>query len=106
MVRAVFHFNNFETKRELKVYNSNKLLQFCRLVRTYFEIKLGRSLTFRHYFVALHKKLSSLITMVRRVADVICWAKILCTVAYSTIEYRAPVWCRPEDESWLEHRVL
>ena len=37
---------------ETLVYNNNKLLPFCP-VPIFFGVKLDRSLTFRHYFVAL-----------------------------------------------------
>ena len=54
-VMAAFHLNNREAKRELKVYNSDRLLPFC-LTTTYLGVKLDRSLTYRHHLVALRKK--------------------------------------------------
>ena len=74
-VTAAFHLNNREAKRELKVYNNDRLLPFC-LIPTYLGVKLDRSLTFCHHLVALRKKLSTL------------------SLVYSTAEYCAPVWCR------------
>ena len=53
-VTAAFHLNNRETKRELKVYNNGRFLPFCP-TPTYLGVKLDRSLTFRHYLVALRK---------------------------------------------------
>ena len=64
-VTAAFHLNNREAKRELKVYNNGRLLPFCP-TPTYLGIKLDRSLTFCHHLVALRKKLSSRITLLRR----------------------------------------
>ena len=64
-VTAAFHLNNREAKRELKVYNNGRLLPFC-LTPTYLGVKLNRSLTFCHHLVALRKKLSSLVTLLRR----------------------------------------
>ena len=61
---AAFHLNNREAKRQLKVYNNDRLLPFCP-TPTYLEVKLGRSLTFRHHLVALRKKLSSRVTLLR-----------------------------------------
>ena len=61
---ASFHLNNREAKHELKVYNNGRLLPFCP-TPTYLGIKLDRSLTFRHHLVALHKKLSSCVTLLR-----------------------------------------
>ena len=99
MVTAGFHFNNREAKRELKVYNNNRLLPFYP-TPTYLGVKLERSLTFRHHLVALRKKLSSHVTLLRRLVGS-GWgagAKTPCTAAlsliYSTAEYCVPVWCR------------
>ena len=98
-VTAAFHLNNQETKRELKVYNNVRLLLFC-LTPTYLGVKLDRSLKFRHHLVALRKKLSSRITLLRRLVG---WgwsagAKTLriatLSLVYSTAEYCMPVWCR------------
>ena len=63
-VMAAFHLNNQEAKR-LKVYNNGRLLPFCP-TPTYLGVKLDRSLTFRHHLVALRKKLSSRVTLLRR----------------------------------------
>ena len=64
-VTTAFHLNNREAKRELKVYNNGRLLPFCP-TPTYLEVKLDRLLTFRHHLVALRKKLSSRVTLLRR----------------------------------------
>ena len=64
-VTAAFHLNNRVAKRELKVYNNGTLLPFCP-TPTYLGVKLDRLLTFRHHLVALHKKLSSRVTLLRR----------------------------------------
>ena len=98
-VTAAFHLNNREAKRELKVYNNSRLLPFCP-TSTYLGIKLDRSLTFRHHLVALRKKLSSSVTLLRRHGGS-GWgagAKTLriatLSLVYSTAEYCALVWCR------------
>ena len=97
-VMAAFHLNNREAKRELKVYNNGRLLPFCP-TPTYFGVKLDRSLMFRHHLVALHKKLSLRVTLLRRLVGS-GWgagAKTLriatLSLVYSTAEYCAPVWC-------------
>ena len=64
-VTAAFHLNNRETKCELKVYNNDRLLPFCP-TPNYLGVKLDRSLTFYHHLVALLKKLSSRVTLLRR----------------------------------------
>ena len=96
-VTAVFHLNNREAKREVKVYNNGRLLPFCP-TPTYLGVKLDRSLTFRHHLVALCKKLSSRVTLLRRLVGS-GWgagAKTLriatLSLVYSTAEYCAPVW--------------
>ena len=98
-VTAAFHLNNREAKRELKVYNNGRLLPFCP-ISTYLGVKLDRSLTFRHHLVALRKKLSSHVTLLRRLVSS-GWgagAKTLriatLSLVYSTAGYCAPVWCR------------
>ena len=65
MVTAAFHLNNQEAKRELKVYNNGRLLPFCP-TPTYLGVKLDRLFMFCHHLVALHKKLSSRVTLLRR----------------------------------------
>ena len=64
-VTAAFHLNNREAKRELKVYSNGRLLPFCP-IPTYLGVKLDRSLTFRHHLVSLRTKLSSHVTLLRR----------------------------------------
>ena len=98
-VTAAFHLYNREAKRELKVYNIDKTLPFCP-VPTYLGVKLDRTLTYRPHLEALRKKLSSRVSLLRRLAGS-GWgasAKTLRTAAlsliYSTAEYCAPVWCR------------
>ena len=85
--------------RELKVYNNGRLLSF-HPIPTYLGVKLDRSLMFRHHLVALRKKLSSRVTLLRRLVGS-GWgagAKILriatLSLVYSVAEYCAPVWCR------------
>ena len=98
-VTAAFHLNNREAKLELKVCNNSRLLPFCP-TPTYLGVKLDRSLTFRHHLVALCKKLSSHVTLLRRLVGS-GWgtgAKTLriatLSLVHSTAEYCAPVWCR------------
>ena len=99
---AAFHLNNREAKRELKViynYNNGRLLPFCP-TPTYLGVKPYRSLTFRHHLVGLRKKLSSRVTLLRRLVGS-GWgagAKTLriatLSLVYSAAEYCAPFWCR------------
>ena len=95
-VTAAFHLNNRETKRELKVYNNDRFLPFYP-IPTYLGVKMDRSLTFCHHLVALRKKLSLRVTLLRRFVGS-GWsasAKTLRTVVlplvYSTAEYWAQI---------------
>ena len=98
-VTTAFYLNNREAKRELKVYNNRRLLPFCP-TPTYLRVKLDRSLTFRHHLVALRRKLSSRVTLLRRLvgsgwgAGVKTLRIATLSLVYSTAEYCAPVWCR------------
>ena len=98
MEMAAFHLNNQEAKRELKVYNNGRLLSFCP-TPTYLGVKLDRLLTFHHHLVALRKKLSSHVTLLRQLmgSGWSAGAKTLCiatlSLVHSTAEYCAPVWC-------------
>ena len=67
---------------------------------TYFGVKLDRVLTYRPYLKALHKKLSTRVSLLWRLSSS-GWgagAKTLRTASssliYSTAEYCAPPWCR------------
>ena len=109
-VTAAFHLNSRETKRELNVYNNGNLLPPCP-VPTYLGVELDRSLTFRHHFEALRKKLSTRVALLRRFA-VSGWgagAKTLrisaLSLVYFTAEYCAPVWCR-STHTCLINRIL
>ena len=97
-VTTAFHLNNREAKRELKVYNNGRLLPFCPTL-TYLGVKLDRSLRFRHDLVVFRKKLSSRVTLLRRLVG-LGWGAVAKTLriatlslVYSTAEYCAPVWC-------------
>ena len=98
-VTAAFHLNNQEAKRELKVYNDGRLLPFYPTPNC-LGVKLDRLLTFRHHLEALRKKLSSRVTLLRRLlglgwgagAETLRIATL--SLVYSTAEYCAPVWCR------------
>ena len=98
-VKAAFYLNNREAKRELKVYNNGRLLPFCP-TPTYLGVKLDRSLTFHHHLVILRKKISSCVTLLRRLvgsgwgAGVKTLRIATLSLVYSTAEYCAPVWCR------------
>ena len=99
-VTAAFHLNNRKAKRELEVYNNDRLSPFC-LTPSYLGVKLDRLLTFCHHQVALHKKETILVRHTVEVAcrlDMGCWWQNTthsCLISsLLTPEYFAPVWCR------------
>ena len=98
-VTVAFHLNNQDAKCELKVYNNGRLLSFCP-TPTYLGVKLDRSLMFCHHLVALRKKLSLHVALLRRLVGS-GWgagAKTLhiatLSLVHLTAEYCVPVWCR------------
>ena len=66
-VTAAFHLFNQEAKRELKVNGRGKVLPLCP-VPTYVGEKLNRALTHRHHLEALRKKLSTSVSLLKRLA--------------------------------------
>ena len=98
-VTAAFYLYNREAKREPKVKNNGKILPFCP-ASTYLGVKLDRAVTYRHHLEASRKKLSTHVSLLRRLvgSEWGAGAKLLRTAAlfliYSTAEYCAPAWCR------------
>ena len=66
-VLAVFHLNNKEAKRELKVNFNNETLPFCSEPK-YFGVTLDRTLTYRRHLQSSGKKLTSRVALLRRLA--------------------------------------
>ena len=66
-VLAVFHLNNKEAKRELKVNFNNETLPFCSEPK-YLRVTLDRLLTYRRHLESLRKKLTSRVALLRRLA--------------------------------------
>jgi len=98
-VSAVFHLNNKEAKRELKVIFNNVTLPFCSEPK-YLGVTLDRSVTCRRHLESLRDKLTSRVALLRRLAGS-GWgagATTLRTAALalvdSTAQYCTPVWCR------------
>ena len=98
-VSPAFHLNNKEIKRELKVKYNNATLPFCSEPK-YLGVTLDRSLTYRRHIESLHKKLTSRVALLRRLAGT-GWGAGAITLriatlalVHSTTEYCTPVWCR------------
>ena len=66
-VSAVFHLNNKEAKRELKVNFNNKPPPFCSEPK-YPGVTLDRSITYHRHLESLCKKLTSRIALLRQLA--------------------------------------
>jgi len=97
-VLAVFHLNNKEAKRALKVNHNNETLPFFS-EPTYLGVTLGRTLTYRRQFKSLGKKLTPRVALLRRLAGS-GWGVAATTLrtatlslVHSTTGYCDPVWC-------------
>jgi len=99
MVWAVFHLNNKDAKHKLKVNFNNETLPFCSEPK-YLGVTLDRLLTYRRHLESLHKKLTSRIALLRRLA-VSGWGAGATTLrratldlVHSTATYCTPISCR------------
>ena len=68
-VSALFHLNNKEAKRELKVKYSNETMPFCSEPK-YLRVTLDRSLTYHRHIESLRKK--------RHTPEAACWLWLGC----------------------------
>ena len=95
-VSAVFHLNNKETKRELKVNFNNETLPFCSEPK-YLGVTLD---TYRRHLESLRKKLTSCVAPLRRLtgsgwgAGATTLRTATLALVHSTAEYCAPLRCR------------
>jgi len=95
-VSAVFHLNNKETKRELKVNFNNETLPFCSEPK-YLGVTLD---TYRRHLESLRKKLTSCVAPLRRLtgsgwgAGATTLRTATLALVHSTAEYCAPLSCR------------
>ena len=97
-VSAVFHLNNKEAKRELKVNFNNETLPFCSEPK-YLGVTLDRSLTHRRHLKSIRKKLTSRVALLRRLRFWHWINKVANSHPIprpSTAEYCAPVSCRSD----------
>jgi len=98
-VSTVFHLNNKEAKRELKVNFNNENLPFSSEPK-YLGLTLDRSLTYHRHLQSLRKKSTSRVALLRRLAGsgwgagATTLRTATLTLVHSTAEYCAPVWCR------------
>ena len=98
-VSAVFHLNNKEAKRELKVNFNNETLPFCSEPK-YLGVMLDRLLTYRRHLESRRKKLTSRVALLRRLAGsgwgagATTLRTAIFALVHPTAEYCAPVWGR------------
>jgi len=97
-VSAGFCLNNKEAKRGLKVNFNNQTLPFCSAPK-YLGVTLDRSLTYRRHLESFHKKLTSRVELLRRLAG-FGWGAgattlrtAILALVHSTADDCAPVWC-------------
>ena len=94
---SVFHLNNKEANRQLRVKLCGALLPFSP-TPTYLGVKLDRSLTFRHHLQNVAGKASARVSLLRRLCG-LDWGADFTTLRSSTLalvhapaEYCASVW--------------
>ena len=68
MVTAAFHLYNKEATREFKVAAEGRIFPFSP-EPTYLGVKLDRSLRYRRHLESLHKKLTTRVGLLRRLAE-------------------------------------
>jgi len=97
-VLSIFHLNNKETKREVKVNHNNDTLLFCSKPK-YLKIMLDKTLEYLQHFESLCKKLTSRVVLLRRLA-LSSWGSgtktlptATLTLVHSTAEYCTSAWC-------------
>ena len=98
-VTAAFHLHNREARRELKVTIEGRALPFSA-EPTYLGVKLDRALTYRQHLESQRKKLTTRVSLLRRLAGS-SWGAGAMTLRTATLalvhsaaEYCAPVWSR------------
>ena len=107
---TAFHLNSREAKRELNIIVDGNCLPYY-FTPTYFGITLDRTLTYRQHLETLRKKLTSRITLIRRMAGTGWGARATTlrittlTLVYSTAEYCAPVWSRSAHTHLLDRPI-
>ena len=96
---SVFHLNNKEADRQLRVKLRGTLLPFSS-TPTYLGVKLDRSLTFRHHLQNVAGKASARVCLLRRLcghdwgADFTTLRSSTLALVYAPAEYCASVWGR------------
>ena len=98
-VSAAYHLNNKEARRELDVLVNNNRLEFQQAPR-YLGVRLDRALTFKQHLEEVTAKVTSRVSLIRRLAGT-SWgasANVLRistqALVFSVAEYCAPAWCR------------
>ena len=101
---AIFHLNNKEAKREIKVQANGRLLKHQPAPK-YLGVKLDRSLTFRQHLVALRSKLVTRAALMRRlvgsgwVSNTTALRTSALALVYVPAEYCTPAWSRSSTSS-------
>ena len=95
---VVFHLNNKEAKRELKVNFNNESLPFCSETK-HLGVTLDWSLTHLRQLESLRKKLTSRVALLRWLpgsgwgAGAATLRLAILSLVHSTAEHCGPVWC-------------
>jgi len=108
MVSTVFHLNNKEATRQLKVSMNNETLPIC-FERKYLRVTLGRTLTYRRHLESFRKKMTLRVTY----PEATCWsgwsagATTLRTATLALVHSTAtPEWCRSAHTQWRTQKIF
>jgi len=86
MVSTVFHLNNKEAERELKVSFNNETLPCCSEPK-YLGVTLDRSLTYHRHLESLRKKLTSRVALLKRQLVGSGWGAEEISLIYMTSQF-------------------
>jgi len=111
-ISVVFHLNKKEAKRELKVIFNSETLPFCSEPK-YLGVTWDRSLTYHRNLKSLRKKLTSHVTVLRRLAGsgwgagATTLRTATLTLVHSTAEQACctPVWCRSAHNRLIDSTI-
>ena len=98
-VSAAYHLNNREAKRELDVFVDNKRLVFQHAPK-YLGVRLDRMLNFKQHLEEVAGKVTSRVSLIRRLAGTTWGASVKTLWIYTqalvfpAAEYSATVWSR------------